>query len=235
MSTPGSGPAGGSPDRSITEPVAAGVVDAIVTAYYARVVGHPDELRRRAQNAFTITGFLATGLVGLGAVTSLLTAPLLVKVVGLAAVSCWTGSAIAFARAVASDETLTSRSTASGANDFSQEVINSVKEERTILINRRRLGQALGVVAALLTLSTLALTLFTSGPPRQDAVIYLSSVPTGQLATDPCTGGRSRLVGQVDTSSLEKQFLLLHVEGTGCGKTLALSRSIIRTVVLNPD
>src|SRR4051812_32918942 len=118
MTTGPAAPASRAPAAYGVEPsVDSAAAGAIVAAYYARIVGYPDELRRRAQAAFTISGFLATGLVGLGAIASLAKAPLIVQIAGLLAVGAWTGSAIAFARAVASPEQLPKESDASSASN----------------------------------------------------------------------------------------------------------------------
>jgi hypothetical protein len=225
---PGSG-------RAATEPVPEKVVEAIVSAYYTRVVNYPDELRRRAQSAFTITGFLATGLVGFGALASLTAAPLLVELLGFTAIALWTAAALAFARAVASGEKLPSRDTARSSGEFAKEVISSVREERKILMDRRRWGQLTSLLAAVFTIAALAGSLWLAGSTEHNAVVYLGRTVPSALAADPCIGNRSQLHGDVDTTSLGKDLIRLDMNAKNCDKSVFLPRTAISAIILDPE
>jgi hypothetical protein len=201
------------------------VRDAVVTGYYARAVTVSDLARSRAQSGFTISSFLATGLVGAGVLSSLGTVPLLTRILGATALAGWAAAALLFARAVAERVPLQHSETKGSADDFIDAVLTNAADERDAIDKRRSLAQKVAILAALLTTLTVVSGLFLrSTDSTVQATIILT--PTGRSAVQQlCPSLGPKVEGAAKKSSIKSAMIEIRPNSEPCrSRTLHIPR-----------
>jgi len=206
------------------------VRDAVVNGYYARAVTASDLARSRAQNGFTISSFLATGLVGAGVLSSLGTVPLLTRILGAAALVCWAAAALQFARAVAERVTLSSE-TQESADDFVDAVLDNAADERDAIDRRRSSAQKAAMLAALLTTLTVVSGLFLRSTDTVQATIILT--PDGRSAVQQlCPSLGSKVEGAAKKSSIIGTVIEIRPNTEPCkSRTLYVPREQVAAIL----
>lgn len=96
-------------------------------------------------------------------------------------------TAVAFASAVGSPVSQIEQGSRTGASDFVAAVMSKIENERDKLESRRKRGQALAVVPAILTPSSVSgALLLQPEPPTQKAVAMINANPVAALSNKQC-------------------------------------------------
>jgi hypothetical protein len=132
----------------------------LVDAYYRRVVDAPEAARRRAQNAYAVTGATAAGVATVGAFSDLADQPLEVQILGPLVLVAWLVTAGLYMWAVGAPyENPAAHTTVTGPNAFRDAVMDSAEAERDEIDRRQTIARGAAIAAVLLTLGVAALTL----------------------------------------------------------------------------
>ena len=207
------------------------VRDAVVNGYYARAVTAPDLARSRAQNGFTISSFLATGLVGAGVLSSFGTVPLLTRILGATALVGWSAAALLFARAVTETVPLQHSETQRSADDLIDAVLGNAADERDAIDKRRSLAQNAAILAALLTTLTVVSGLFLRSADTVQATIILK--PNGRTAVRQlCPSLGSKVEGVAKKSSITGTVIEIRPNTEPCkSRTLHVPREQVAAIL----
>lgn len=139
----------------------------LVDAYYRRVVDAPEAARRRAQNAYAVTGATAAGVATVGAFSDLEAQHLAVQIVGPLALVAWLATAALYMWAVASPyDDPREKTIVEGPNAFRDAVMDGAKSERDEIDRRQAIARGAAIAAVVLTLGVALLTLIL---PAQSA------------------------------------------------------------------
>src|SRR4051794_30312353 len=129
------------------------VRDAVVIAYYGRVMTGSAGARARAQAAYGIASAIAVGVIAAGLFGGLSERPGIVQFGALAALMAWLVAAALFLHAVASPFE-TAVTPQQDVDVFVGRVLDVVRQERATIDNWQRRAQLASAVAAIVTVAT---------------------------------------------------------------------------------
>jgi hypothetical protein len=214
-------------------------MDAVITAYYPRVVAIGETARNRAQAALAGASALAGGALGAFVATLPRSQHLGVRLLGCLAVGAWLLAVpffvAAIARYVQPTPPTDGRPAPAGDDDdydraFLDAVFSRSAEERRKVDRLQQIAQRVACVALVFSFLTFASAILlpeqTEKPP---ATLTLTAGGQRALA-DLCRGGASTVAGRIEPSSLGTPFVVLHVDGATCGGQAAVLRLPSRDV-----
>lgn len=212
-------------------PVDERVMDAIISAYYPRVVAIGETARNRAQAAFAGASALAGGALGTFVVALPRSQHPVARLLGCLAVGAWLLAVPFFVAAIARYVQPVRKS---GHQDgrtkddfdrgFLTEIFERSAEERRKVDKLQQLGQVVACVALVLSFLTFVAAAFAPEQTEEQAA-SLVLTRTGQRAVaDLCQRNVRTVDGRIDSASLGTPFVVLHVDGKSCGGHPAVLR-----------
>jgi hypothetical protein len=210
------------------------VHEAVISAYYEYEIAGVDRARSRAESAYAVTGALATGLLGIGLLTTLESASAWVRLVGTAAFLVATFAALLYARAIGDRRRhMTSPQDPPNADTFVDHVIESIDHEAADVEHGRRVASRVSLVAVGLAVATL-ITALVLPPASARSRITLTSEAAAAV-TALCGGNATTLTGFLELASVDRPFLVLTVTDGACrSRKLYLPRTGVLIVGTDP-
>jgi hypothetical protein len=209
------------------------VNNAVVHAYYQRMMASSDAARARAQAAYGIASAVAAAVVAAGLFGGLDQSPAVLQLAAVTALVAWLVAAALFLRAVCwSFQIDVPRSR--GVDAFVGGVLEAVRVERTTIDRRQQAAQIASAAAGLVTVAVFAAALLTkaSGTERP-ATITLTSAGAASL-TAACGRAPAKVTGMVKTASLHARFVEIDLDPGLCGPKgvgIAVPRNAILSLV----
>lgn len=214
-------------DESMTDKQ---VVDAIIGAYYPKIIDAGDAARVRAQAAQSVASLLVgagTGGLALGAARE--GAPVALWL-ACTAVVCWAGTTVLFLLAVGSPIRYADGLDNVDDNDaLVQVVIKRARDDRSQVdrwIRRATLGTMISLVITLAAL----LTFLLLEPKTEPAAV---TVTASQLAAirGICPGAANPIRGHLEAGSIDDRFVVLSPDPGPCRELATQLHIPIETVV----
>ncbi|GAA0798045.1 hypothetical protein [Spirilliplanes yamanashiensis] len=223
------------PDGPAPGAFAAAATTALANAYYTRLVGLPDQLRQRAQNAFTISGFLAAGLVGASALGTLAGVTAAARAAGVAGLVLWAVAAVLFARAVAGAVEPVTAGAQPGAQALAAAILRNVEAEYLAVERRRRAGQLAAALAAAATVTAVALGLLLPRPAAATRSLVHLTPEGGRAVAAACGTGAAPFAADVVDDPAPRGYLRVRPAAGPCaGRTLTIPLGAVAVVVTAP-
>jgi MFS family permease len=207
------------------------VMDAVISAYYPRVVAIGETARNRAQAAFAGASALAGGALGAFVVTLPRSQHPAARLLGCLAVGAWLlavpffVAAIArYVRPVQQSSNQDSRSDDDFSRVFLREVFQRSAEERKKVDKLQQIAQLIACVALVLSFFTfVAATFAPEQTEKSPASLVLTPAGQGALA-DLCHHNDRIVDGRIESASLGTPFVVFHVDANTCGGYSAILR-----------
>jgi hypothetical protein len=193
------------------------VRDAVVSAYYARVMTSSDAARVRAQAAYGIASAIAAAVVAAGLFGDLDERPAGVQVVAVAALAAWLIAAALFLHTVSSPFDI-SLQPQTGEEAFVNAALDAIRSERARIDAWQRKAQLASAIAALVTVVAFVAALRTDhARAERTATVAITAAGAATLKA-ACGRAPAILVGKVSEASLREQFVQLALEPGVCGR-----------------
>jgi hypothetical protein len=210
------------------------VIDALVSAYYPKIIGLPDDARTRAQAGFAIASGIATALFALSLFTDLQDFDWYVWALGVASLVAWVAAAGAYIRAVALPTNPESRLvTRDNFADLTQSILRNAVNERRAIDKRQLCAVRLAGVAAFLTFVAIGVAL--SAGKASDGIsgrIVFSAAGLDVISAS-CQKLPPSIEGTVESTSMADDLALITLDPGSCqdDKTaMILPRSLISEI-----
>lgn len=207
------------------------VVEAVAGAYYAREITAPDTVRNRAERSATIAGAIGATLLGAGVISGIGGRSLVVTTLGFVALAAWASSAALFVRAVASP---VDRDLPPGQLEdvvFVKTALGLARKEVETVNARHKQARRVAVVAAVLTLASLALASFDlEDPHRRTLALTERGAETLAIAC-PDLPPASKLRVDIRPSTLKEDFVVFSPIADSCSGEIELDRDDVVAVL----
>jgi hypothetical protein len=214
------------------------VLNAIVNAYYSKVVGEAEVARSRALSGYTIAAAIAAALTAAGLLSDLGGHSLTVQIVGCLALAAWLGSALLFLHAITNpaDPIGADSAKTSSPAAFVTVVIDRVKEERSKVVDRTERAIRLVFVAVALTVAAIVLGVTVERDDGHDVTGRVVLTSSGRSAVASACGTTTNSVtATMDEHALDKATVKLTLP-SGCRgqrpATLLLPKSAVAGFVV---
>lgn len=189
------------------------VCDAIISAYFGRVITAPERVRARAQTAYAIASTLAAGLLGFGLLGNLANVSRGGRLAGLCAFAAWMVAALAFISATSGPATLPTGAI-STRQDWADAVLNDVATESKRIEFRLRIAKVLGGAAVVATAVTILIAISSWSSDLGRPVETVVSMDVATAVASVCGGGvDTKLNAEVKTVGGIGGLVVLYVVG----------------------
>jgi hypothetical protein len=194
------------------------VRDAVVSAYYGRMMRSSDAARARAQAAYGIASAIAVGVVAAGLAGRLDERSAAIQIAALAALIAWLVAAALFLHTVASSFEMSLQSQP-GEDAFVRAALDAVRDERAMIDAWQRKAQIASAVAAVVTVVAFVAALRTKHGETEKAATITMTVEGSAALKTACDRVPARLTGKVLEASLRERFVQITLDPGMCGPT----------------
>jgi MFS family permease len=213
-------------DRSGWQPPAkpfdSRVGDAVIDAYYNRVVTAADTARSRAQSAYAIASAIAGALVGAALLSNLASVATWIKLVGVGALACWLIASSLYIRAVSRTVPVPT-GPQPDPDALVRAVMENVETERWQIESWYNWANKISLLAMLMTAAAFVAALLSGiGAEHRHGTIVLTATGVQALA-GTCDLHGQTVSGEIKLRSLNTDFVEIASDASQCrGKRLDL-------------
>lgn len=211
------------------------VRDAVVSAYYRRVMTSSDTARARAQAAYGIASVIAAGVIAAGLFGGLHDSPDSVQATAVAALVAWLAAAALFLHAVSSP--FEPRLEPQSSEDaFVEAALEAVRKERSRIDSWQRKAQMAAAIAALVTVVSFVTALRVGDEPRRTVTVTLTAAGAAAMKA-VCGRALGNVTGEMAETAASDRLVAIELEPGACGSKsvdVALRRGHILALAFRP-